>query len=147
MPLPGQVSISAGKLENFAGSPLNALEVEPAFTEYYFIDLNEERAEVFNEIAREKTNVHSYHGDCNKILIREIFPALPYNSYKRALCILDPNGLHLKWLTIKAAAELETIYIFINFPIMDINRNVLFDDLSKAKQDDIERMNDFSRKK
>ncbi|TAN42555.1 MAG: three-Cys-motif partner protein TcmP [Nitrospirae bacterium] len=125
------------------GSPLNALNVTPPFTEYHFIDLDEERAEVFNEIAGENQSVHSYHGNCNEILVKEIFPALNYDSFKRALCILDPYGLQLNWGTIKAAAELKTTDIFINFPIMDINRNILFEDFAKAESEDIERMNAF----
>jgi three-Cys-motif partner protein len=127
--------------EMIQGSPLNALEVKPPFTEYHFIDLDEERADVFRQIARENPNVHAYHGDCNEILGTKIFPMLTYNTFKRALCILDPYGLHLKWETIKAAAELRTVDIFINFPIMDINRNVLFEDPARAKPEDIERMN------
>lgn len=129
--------------EMIPGSPLNALEVKPPFTEYFFIDLEEERADVFRQIAMENPNVHAYHGDCNEILKDNIFPNLTYNTFKRALCILDPYGLHLKWETIKVAAELETMDIFINFPIMDINRNILFEDLSKAKPEDISRMNAF----
>jgi three-Cys-motif partner protein len=129
--------------EMILGSPLNALEVVPPFTEYYFIDLDEERAEVFTELAKENPNIHPYHGDCNKILLNEIFPKLGWGTFKRALCILDPYGLHLKWQTIKRAAELKTVDIFINFPMMDMNRNVLFVDISKADLEDIERMNDF----
>jgi three-Cys-motif partner protein len=129
--------------ELIQGSPLNALEVEPPFTEYYFIDLDEERAEGFNKIAKENPSIHSYHGDCNDVLLAKIFPHLTYASFKRALCILDPYGLQLKWETIKAAAELKTVDIFINFPIMDINRNVLFENPTKAKPEDIERMNAF----
>jgi three-Cys-motif partner protein len=129
--------------EMIPGSPLNALEVKPPFTEYHFIDLAEERAEVFKGIAKKNPNVHAYHGDCNEILVKKIFSTLNYNSFKRALCILDPYGLHLKWETIKSAAELKTVDIFINFPIMDINRNILFEDFSKAKTEDIERMNAF----
>lgn len=129
--------------EMIPGSPLNALMVRPSFTEYHFIDLAERRAEVFRQLAKDNPSVYAYHGDCNEILVEKIFPALAYNSLKRALCILDPYGLHLRWETIKAAAELETIDIFINFPIMDINRNILFDDLTKAKSEDVERMNAF----
>lgn len=129
--------------EMIPGSPLNALEVKPPFTEYHFIDLVEERAEVFRRIAEEYPNIYAYHSDCNKILRTKILPKLTYDTRKRALCILDPYGLHLRWETVKAAAELKTIDIFINFPIMDINRNVLFGNLSNAKPEDIERMNAF----
>ncbi len=125
------------------GSPLNALNVTPPFTEYYFIDLDEEKADVCAEIARNNSNVHPYHGDCNEILAKEIFPKLRYDSFRRALCVLDPYGIHLQWKTLKTAAELKTVDIFINFPIMDINRNILFEDLSKADPEDIERMNAF----
>jgi three-Cys-motif partner protein len=135
--------ISRRSGELIQGSPLNALEVEPPFTEYYFIDLDEERAEGFNQIAKENPSVHAYHGDCNDVLLAKIFPQLTYSSFKRALCILDPYGLQLKWETIKAAAELKTVDIFINFPIMDINRNVLFENPTKAKPEDVERMNAF----
>ncbi len=135
--------ISRKTCELVLGSPLNALEVKPQFTEYHFIDLDEDKAEIFKKIAEEKLNIHSYHGDCNEILVREIFPTLTYDSFKRALCILDPYGLDLKWETIKKATDLKTIDIFLNFSIMDANRNVLFEDLSMAKQEDIERMSTF----
>jgi three-Cys-motif partner protein len=129
--------------EMVSGSPLNALEISPPFTEYYFIDLDEERAEVFSALAKENPNIHPYHGDCNEVLVKDIFPKLGWDTYKRALCILDPYGLHLKWETINKAAELKTVDIFINFPIMDMNRNVLFADFDKAEPEDIARMNDF----
>lgn len=125
------------------GSPLNALEVIPPFTEYYFIDLVTQRAEFFTKLAKKNPNIHPYQGDCNEILVKEIFPKLGWDTFKRALCILDPYGLHLRWQTIQIAAELKTVDIFINFPIMDINRNVLFADISKADSEDIKRMNDF----
>ena len=129
--------------EQIPGSPLNALDVKPPFTEDHFIDLDQDRADVFKLIAKENPGVHAYHDDCNDVLVNKIFPKLTYDSFKRALCILDPYGLQLNWETIKAAAELKTIDIFINFPIMDINRNVLFEDFAKAKPEDIERMNAF----
>src|SRR3990172_5278397 len=73
----------------------------------------------------------------------KIFPGLTYDSFKRELCILDPYGLDLKWDTIKKAADLKTVDIFLNFSIMDANRNVLFEDLSMVKQEDIARMETF----
>ena len=129
--------------EMISGSPLNALEVIPPFIEYHFIDLDAERADVFRQIAKENPTVHAYQGDCNEILITKIFPKLTYNSFKRALCILDPYGLQLKWTTVKAAAELATIEIFINFPVMDINRNILSGDPASTKPEDTERMTVF----
>jgi len=68
---------------------------------------------------------------------------LQYESKKRALCILDPYGLHLRWETIMTAAKLQTTEIFLNFPLMDMNRNVLHKDLLSADPNQIERMNKF----
>jgi len=60
-----------------------------------------------------------------------------------ALEILDPYGLHLHWETIMDAAKLRTTEIFLNFPVMDMNRNVLHKDLLSADPDQIGRMNQF----
>jgi three-Cys-motif partner protein len=129
--------------ELIAGSPLNALSVKPSFTEYHYIDLDGEKVDELEKLAKDNQNVSIYRGDCNEKLVKNIFPGLTYQTFKRALCFLDPYGLHLDWKTVEMAGKMGTIDILINFPIMDMNRNVLFDDLSKAKKEDIERMNVF----
>ncbi len=125
------------------GSPLNALLVKPPFTELHYIDFVNEKVEELRRHTADWSNVYLHCGDCNEILTGDIFSTLSYNTYRRALCLLDPYGLQLDWKTVEFAGELRTVDIFINFPIMDINRNVLFEDLSNAKPDDIERMNAF----
>ena len=135
--------ISKTRGEVIPGSPLNALDINPPFTEYHFIDLDKDKASVFEAIAKENTHVHSYQGDCNEILVNKIFPTLNYATFKRALCILDPYKLNIEWETVKKAAYLKTVDIFLNFSIMDANRNILFEDLLIAKQEDIARMNTF----
>jgi three-Cys-motif partner protein len=59
------------------------------------------------------------------------------------LCILDPYGLHLHWTVIAEAAKRGTVEIFLNFPTLDMNRNVLFWTPENASSEDIERMNAF----
>jgi len=76
-------------------------------------------------------------------LKKNILPLFTKETRKRALCILDPYGLHLQWETIMATAEPRTTEIFLNFPLMDINRNVLHKDLLSADPDQIDRMNRF----
>jgi len=137
------VHISKRTGEFILGSPLNALEIDNPFTEYHYIDIDKEKAETLNRLIGDRTNVNIYQEDCNEILREKILPSLPYESYKRALCILDPYGLHLNWETIMAAAQQRTTEIFLNFPLMDMNRNVLHKDLLKADPDQIERMNRF----
>jgi len=137
------VHISRRTGEFVPGSPLNALEIENPFTEYHFIDIDKIKAEALENLTRERLNISIYPEDCNESLVRKIFPSLQYKSKKRALCILDPYGLHLYWETILEAAKLRTTEIFLNFPIMDMNRNVLHKDLLSADPEQIERMNRF----
>lgn len=125
------------------GSPLNALQVEPPFAEHHFIDLDNERVCALEEVAADHAGVHLYHGDANRVLIENIFPHLRYTSFRRALCLLDPYGLDLKWEVIKKAGELGTVEIFLNFPIHDMNRNVLIRDSSKMDARQVKRMDDF----
>jgi len=134
-----------------AGSPLNALRVEPRFKEYYFIDIIPEKVEtlrgvVENELSmieRPKPIVKIIEGDGNKILREDLLPGLTYDSYRRALCFLDPYGMHLEWDNIKTAGGLGTIDIFINFSIMDMNMNVLRLDPENVEEREIQRMNLF----
>jgi len=72
------------------GSPLNALNVQPPFREYHFIDLNSARVENLQRLGKGRSDIKVYEGDCNEILIKDIFPTLKFESYRRALCLLDP---------------------------------------------------------
>ncbi len=137
------VHISRQTGEFVQGSPLNALEIDNPFTEYHYIDIDKEKAETLKRLTGDRTNINIYQEDCNEVLVKKILPTLQYESKKRALCILDPYGLHLHWETIISAAKLRTTEIFLNFPLMDMNRNVLHKDLLSADPDQIERMNKF----
>ena len=125
------------------GSPSNALNLDKPFKKYHFIDLNNLKVAELERMAKERDNVKVYNGDCNKILPDKILPLIDYGKYKRALCILDPYGLHLNWEIIKTAGAMKSIEIFLNFPVMDINMNVLKHDIRKVAPEQIERMNAF----
>jgi len=49
-----------------------------------------------------------------------------YEDYRRALCFLDPYGVHLDWRVIERAGAMRSLEIFLNFPIMDMNRNAIW---------------------
>ena len=137
------VHISKRTGELIPGSPWNAIEIDNPFTEYHYIDIDKKKTEFLSGLTGDRTDINIYQEDCNEILTEKILPSLPYKSYKRALCILDPYGLHLNWKTIMTAAQQRTTEIFLNFPLMDMNRNVLHKDLLTAEPDQIERMNRF----
>jgi len=126
------------------GSPLNALQVQPPFRELHLIDLLSGRVAELRRLTAGEKNVHVHDaGDANKILLNEVFPLVKYEDYRRALCVLDPYGLHLNWSVVQAAGAAQSIEIFINFPVLDMNRNVLWWQPGNASHDDIARMNAF----
>jgi three-Cys-motif partner protein len=125
------------------GSPLNALLIKPPFREYHLIDLDGDKIGELKKIVGERQDVNIYKGDCNEILLNDIFPKVRYKDFRRGLCLLDPYGLHLNWEVIRTAGQLRTIDMFLNFPIMDMNRNTLWREPEKVNQKNIERMNCF----
>lgn len=129
--------------EYVPGSPLNALLVQPPFREFHFIDLDGNRATLLREMSTDRRDVTVYEGDCNTTLLEKVFPRVRYRDYKRALCLLDPYGLNLKWEVMRTAGQEQSIEIFLNFMVMDMNMNVLKHDRSKVRADQVERMNLF----
>lgn len=125
------------------GSPQKALSVTPPFKKYYFIDLDSTKADYLRDQVDNNPNVTVYVGDCNTLLLEKVFPNVKYSDYKRGLCLLDPYGLHLNWDVVKKAGEMQSIEIFLNFPIADMNRNVFWHDPSGVDPSDINRMNKF----
>ena len=122
----GGVHISRTTGELVAGSPANALQVDPPFREYHFIDLDANKADSLRRLAEGRPQVHVYQADCNDVLLNQVFPTIRYEAYRRGLCLLDPYGLHLDWRVIQCAGEMRSIEIFLNFPVADMNRNVLW---------------------
>jgi three-Cys-motif partner protein len=122
------VHISRSTGDFVPGSPLNALQVKPPFREYHFIDLDSDKVANLRKIVGNRLDVHFYEGDCNSILLDRVFPRAKFEHYRRALCLLDPYGLHLDWKVIETAGRMQSIDMFLNFPIADMNRNVLWQD-------------------
>jgi len=125
------------------GSPLNALEVQPPFEELHLIDIDQSKVDALKRQTAGVKHVHLYSGDANQILQNKVFPTVRYEDFRRALCILDPYGLHLHWSVIADAAKSGTIEIFLNFPTLDMNRNVLLWTPEDASVEDTDRMNAF----
>jgi three-Cys-motif partner protein len=125
------------------GSPVNAILVCPPFKEYHLIDLDQKKVSLLKEIVAGHPGVHVHEGDGNRILLKDIFPKVLYKDYRRGLCLLDPYGLDLKWEVVKTAGQMKSIDMFLNFPVADMNRNVLWRHPDGVDAVDIERMNVF----
>jgi three-Cys-motif partner protein len=74
---------------------------------------------------------------------KKLLPTVQYKNFNRALCLLDPYGLHLGWEVMFHAGQSRAIDLFLNFPVMDMNRNAIWHAPDNAPMDGIERMNRF----
>ncbi|MCK5518840.1 MAG: three-Cys-motif partner protein TcmP [Alphaproteobacteria bacterium] len=129
--------------EQIEGSPPRALKISPSFDGYYFIDLNKKKTSHLQALCGNRKDVHIHTGDSNEFLLKELLPQIQYKDYKRALCLLDPYGLHLDWEVIKQAGQSKAVDMFLNFPVMDMNRNAIWKNPDKAPVEGVERMNKF----
>ncbi len=132
--------------EYIDGSPGIALGLNPPFTQYHFVEQSDWRVEKLKQLEKEYSNSRSiaiYHSDCNKILREQILPQLPYTSMKRAIAFIDPFGMEFEWQTMEEVAKTKTIEIFLNFPNMAINREVLRKNLNKISESAKIRLNRF----
>jgi three-Cys-motif partner protein len=129
--------------EMVPGSPLNALAIKPPFKEYHLIDLDGAKVENLRSLVGARADVSIHEGDCNEVLLKTVFPRVLYEDFRRGLCLLDPYGLTLRWEVVERAGKMRSIEIFLNFPIMDMNRNALWSDPTGVAEEDAARMTSF----
>ena len=123
------------------GSPAIALDIMPPFSEYHWIDLHSGRVAELRRLAEGRSEVKVYDGDCNKILLEDVFPRCRYEDFSRGLCLLDPYALNVNWKVLTTAGSMKTIEVFYNFMIMDANMNVLWTNPDRIRQVQADRMN------
>lgn len=126
--------------DSIAGSPVNALQIQPPFSELHVIDLDGSRASELKRLATGDTRVTVHEGDCNDVILRDVFPRCQYSNYRRALCLLDPYGLNVNWTVLQTAGQMKSVEIFYNFMIMDANMNVFMRDPRKVTPEQAARM-------
>jgi three-Cys-motif partner protein len=129
--------------EEVLGSPLIALGVEPHFDEYHFIDLDGEKVDFLKRQVGNRANVYFYNADSNTVLIDRILPRFTYEKRSRALCVLDPYKLTLDWKVVCAAGTSRAVEVFINFPVMHMNRNCKKENTSEILEGELQAMDRF----
>ena len=118
------------------GSPLNALEVAPPFSEIHLIDLHGGKVAELRRQIGSRRDVFIYEGDANNLLLDTVFPRCRYEDFNRALCLLDPYALNVDWNVLQTAGQMGSVEVFYNFMIMDANMNILWrnpDDVAAAQ--------------
>lgn len=106
------------------GSPLRALQTEPHFDGYWFIDVSPRRIERVERLCEEFPDcvIEIRQGNCNEVLCNDIVPRIPRASMQRAFVFLDPYGLQVDWETVRELANTRTCDIFVNFSVMGVTR-------------------------
>jgi len=129
--------------EEVLGSPLVALGVEPPFDEYHFIDLDGEKVDFLRGHVGSRPDVTFYKADSNQVMLELILPRFIYAKCTRALCVLDPYALTLDWKVVCAAGSSQAVEVFINFPVMHMNRNCKKEDISDILPGELDAMDRF----
>ena len=137
------VHISKRDKTQIEGSPARALKVQPPFDGYYFIDIDADKTDFLRATFGNRSDVHIHTGDANHYLTSKLLPTIKYENYNRALCLLDPYGLHLDWEVICLAGKSRAVDMFLNFPVMDMNRNAIWKHSESVPQDGLDRMTRF----
>jgi len=137
------VHVSKQTQKQIEGSAARALKVSPRFDHFYFIDMDEDKTKYLKSLCGDRTDVDIHTGDATNYLIKTLLPTIKYENYNRALCLLDPYGLHLNWEVMRVAGKSRAVDMFLNFPVMDMNRNAIWKNPDQAPQGGIERMNRF----
>jgi three-Cys-motif partner protein len=128
--------------QQIEGSPARALKITPPFDGFYFIDLNKDKADYLQKQCAGRLDINIINDDANAYL-RTLLPTIQYRLFNRALCVLDPYGLHLDWELMELAGKSGAVDMFLNFPVMDMNRNAIWRASERATPEGIERMNRF----
>jgi three-Cys-motif partner protein len=132
--------ISKSTRDFVRGSPLNALLIQPPFSEFHLVDLDGDKAGELRRLVGSRSDVQIYDEDANKLLIERVFPRCRYEDFHRALCLLDPYSLTVDWNVIEKAGKMKSVEIFFNFMIMDANMNVLWRNPDRVPAAQVRRM-------
>lgn len=107
--------------EDFKGSVLTALGIEPGFHQYHFNELNPDHVAELEKIRlhHPQKTIHIYPQDANQF-VPEFCQKLGWND--RAVLLLDPYSTQLEWETLGHVAKSGKVDLWLLFPISVILR-------------------------
>lgn len=129
--------------EIVAGTPLRIVSLTPRFEEYHFVEKELSKIAALRTLVGGYPGVTVHSGDSNEILLRDILPKMTYKSFRKGLLFLDPYGLHIDWKIVQAAGSSKCVDLLLNFPIMDMNMNILKTDPASTAPEQVVRMSRF----
>ncbi len=106
------------------GSAKIALEVEPRFKKYIFIEKDAKRftelEKLREEFPEKKNDIQLVQADANDFLLD--FCVKSNWSKKRAVLFLDPFGMQVEWKTVETVAQTKAIDLWYLFPLGGVGR-------------------------
>ena len=104
------------------GSAKRALEIEPPFDEYVFVEKNAEKCRELRTIATASPsrNIKIVNEDANSALLK--WCKNLDTKRQRAVVFLDPFGASVRWEVIAALGQTSAVDLWILFPYSAINR-------------------------
>lgn len=101
------------------GSAIAALETEPSFDEYFFIELSKEYSmklqQLHHKFPNKSEKINVITGEANNF-IQSWCADTNWNN-TRAVVFLDPYGMQVEWKTIEAIGKTRGIDLWILFPL------------------------------
>jgi three-Cys-motif partner protein len=115
-------SLSEAECEFRKGSVRRALEIEPPFHQYVFVERDRTKCEELSVLQLEfpERRIDVVNDDANDALLkwcREMD-----TRRQRAVVFLDPFGASVEWRVIEAIAKTRAVDLWILFPYSAINR-------------------------
>jgi three-Cys-motif partner protein len=128
------VAIDGETGEYVPGSAVRALEIQPEFDEYHFIELDDRKRSLLRRLTENNPRVTVHRGDCHRVLVEDVLPRCLYEDYSRGLCLLDPYGLTVDYGLLQRIGAMKSVEIFFNFMVVSANRNVLWTDPARVSR-------------
>jgi three-Cys-motif partner protein len=119
------LGLAAGIEEYRKGSVMRALEVEPPFHKYVFIEKDSGKCNELAILAKKfpTKDVRVINEDANSALL-DWCDKLD-GKHERAVVFLDPFGASVEWRTIVALANTRAVDLWILFPYFAVNRMLI----------------------
>lgn len=122
------------------GSPIRALNIEPSFDRFVFIDANHDNIESLKTLVADyplrQTKI--LEGDANDHL-NSVAEFLERGRFERAVVFLDPFGLSVQWETVARLAATEKVDLWYLVDVHGMSRQIRTDGtfLPSAKKIDL----------
>lgn len=114
--------------ETLEGSARRALQVDPPFGHFIFIENDAKRCEVLQGLKRETArDIRVINGEANKTLLK-LVASHPWvareKSRSRGVVFLDPYAMEVDWATLQALAQTRVLDVWYLFPLEAVIRQL-----------------------